>query len=434
MFITRLMFLFSAIFVVLPLLCQPTFASQVELSDNEKKSSAYLLSHTKPNKTYKLNLSEANQKRHVLRTLAKAGKTAENSPQLFKVLNATIKKHQAQARRKGASASTPTRIAASSNAAPQDLNTIINFKVTAPATKSYSATAISSVVGGTNTSIVTVKITSPDGLTVYGTNTQSQMAKGTKLLVTATATNVPSDVTPVTSATFVYIPTTSSDTTVSATASAVLMQPAGGNSTMTEPNYCTDWEGTKCNVYAKTPINTGETTLTAITYCYGEDFTSPIQCDYGAEPSPDFAMKIEGTATFITPIKLPISGSWSAQVVYPEKESCILQYIGGMNDNDLYMPKLNTPWTIDPYDPKKLNWNIPFVLLTSPTSPTSPEDCLSYTDGKKLSFLFQGSVDLTGKGTNAKGTFQFTSSNSQTGQGIFIIPELELRERSSKKD
>ncbi|MGV8894032.1 MAG: Hint domain-containing protein [Burkholderiaceae bacterium] len=415
MYIFRQRILFGAATFALAMLCQPVFADQATLPTSTQNLNAYLLSNTKPNKTYTLNLGNPLHQQQVLETLVAAGKTPQNSPQLFKTLNATIANSSRQLGGTSSGA-TPVMVSASAAAAPQDLNTIIDFEQSSTTTGTFISTAMSTVVGGTNISTIKVDITSPDGKTVYGTNTQSQLAQGTEFLVTATATNVPSNVTPLTQATFTYVATTSTSAAadlITAYATATLMQPAGGNSTMTAPNHCLTWSDTTCTSYSTTPTNTGVATLTPITYCFQRRVAGT--CDYfkpGTSPASSFLITTAGTANFVNTVRSPVSGTWTAQVVSPTGGACVLQYEAPMDGNP--------QWTINTKNPAQLVWNIPQVTTTSPTA------CLKYVSGQVLSFLFTGNVKLSGTGTASQGTFQFTSNTSQTGQGIFIVPTLNL--------
>lgn len=408
--------------LILFTLCKPVFADPVTLSASAQNLNAYLLSNTTPNRTYNLNLGNPALRQKVLDSLAAAGKTPQNSPQLFKTLDATINNSSpppGAGTGVGANAlgAAPTPVSAAAAAAPQDLNTIIDFEQSNAANGTYISTAMSSVVGGTNISTITVDITSPDGSVVYGTNTQSQSAQGTEFLVTATATNVPATVTPISQATFSYVAAPSVDpaNVTTSYATATLMQPAGGNSTLTAPNHCLSWNGNSCTSYSQTPTNTGAATLAPITYCYQRRVSGT--CDYftpGTGPASSFLITTAGTANFINTVQSPVSGTWTAQIVSPTGGSCVLQYEASMaNDPN---------WTINTTVPTQLVWNVPQVTTTNPTA------CLNYVSGQVMSFLLTGNVKLTGTGTASQGTFQFTSNTSQTGQGIFIVPTLNLLE------
>lgn len=394
--------------------------SAVNAEQAAPNSLSQVIAQTTPGKTHTLNLANPAHKQLVLDSLAQGGKTPENSPQLFKALNHTIARQKQKTANLGAAALAPIAVMASPSAAPQDLNTIIDFEENNTSTNSYTATAMQSVVGGTLVSIITVNITSPDGKTVYGTTTQSQHAQGTEFMVTATAANVPSGVTPIANAVFTYVPETSvtaadpDGTSEQKTASTTLMQLANLGC-MTAPNYCTAWSSPNvCSAYSNVCTNTGASSLRSIMVCFQRGPGSGTQCDYynpsATVPASNFIIPSSGTATFNIPILTPLTGNWTAQVIDTTSGgTCVFSQNSALDNN----------WSVSPSSPNVLQWNI------NPLSMASPNACLNNTAGRTLDFFLSGNVKLTGTG-NAQGTFQFTSSNAPIGRGNYIVPKLDF--------
>jgi hypothetical protein len=320
-------------------------------------------------------------------------------------LNAAI-----NAARKGLTAKAnggmPRLVLANANAAPQDFNTIISFNE--PNTGGngiYTASALSSVVGGTTVTNITVSITDPTGTTVYATNQSSQYAQGTDFIVPVTATNVPAGAAaPIAKATITYTPQSGGPQQV-VYASAQLMQPANLGC-MTAPNYCVK-SGANCTSSHSTACtNTGQPSLPAISVCYLRGSAST--CDYfnntGQSPT-NFVFPAAGSVTFSTSIASPLSGTWSAQVQDTVNGGvCVLSQDAAMDSQ----------WSINN---TQLRWNMAQLSLTAPTY------CLHKSGGQSLNFYFTGNVQLTGTGNNASGTYSFTS-NGTAGRGNYIVPQL----------
>lgn len=378
-----------------------TTTSSRTLSGQELEDTQYILKNTKPGKSYILNPAQKNQQQYILRTLEQAGKTAQTAPQLYTALNTGMAA--------AANDTAPQLVTANADAAPQDMNNIIYFDQNGT---NYTSAAVSSVVDGTYSTTLNLKITDQAGTTVYGETSQTQYAQGVNFLVPLPNIAVPTDIVPMTISTATYVATKGGQGTTVVT-TAQVMTPAN-KGCMTAPNYCTKYstDGKSCATYATACTNPASAATKPIKVCYNR--TQPQGCDYinpnMAIPPTSFLIPTSGNVTFSKPITSPLSGTWSAQV-----QNTIT---GGVCIFALSASIANDPnWTIT--NSYQLNWNI------AQLSSIPPQACLSSANGQMLNFYFIGNDISLGTGT---GNFAFTSvvSTASNPAGTYTVPQLEF--------
>ena len=386
------------------------------LAQQEKDDIQYLRDTMRPGAPYRLNLANPIHYRYVMSALRRAGESAQNSPQFFRLLQAASKAKNAQ----DLTAKPELAVVVDDGQPqPQDLNfiNILTLK-TSPAT--FLANGVSSVVNGTQRTLVTMELYTTADNQVYASDYGSTFTQGQYFQEPVTGT-VPSTQPNKTTAgfgLFQYVPQGSSsvtsvlyrtDDTVIPTAACMLA-----------PNYCVR-TGTNCNPgqYQTTCTNNVPNT-TPIKVCYYRG--SQQECDYynqaPAHPT-NFVFPIQGNAQFANNIVSPVSGSVVITLLNPNKGGGCYLNLGGQTPP---VPITSANWSATG---QTVNWNYSAAAFPDPTG------CLEYYNATNTILNMQAYVALQGGGTQPPGfgSFTFTSDRNQIGQpGVYIVPPIQIQQ------
>lgn len=388
---------------------QPGGTTPRPMTAEEAADYAYLLPLLRPGKPYVLNLADPRQQRIALRGLMQANRTPQNAPQTHAAFQAAVRIHAQQARSKKTTL-TPMLLAAPAPGSAQDIAVISNFGD--DGNNVYTATGLSSVIGGTTQTTIKMDLIDTKTNTVYGTTSDTQFALGTNFQVPVFATVAD----PANLAAVATITTTVGSvqkTVVVSTASSI---PAGG-ATMTEPNYCVR-NGNICVIEnGQTKYQTTSTTLVPspppIKICFARG--SQQDCDYfnnTIRPVTSVFFPAAGTAAFgantVDPSYATV-GQFTASIVDP--------VVGG---GCVFTGPLGAGWSLA--NPSTLQWNLPQLSLTNPTQ------CLIRSGGHAVNFIFYVEAPLKTAGGNSTGFVTLSSASPPKFPGNYGIPQLYLED------
>lgn len=402
----------------LPIKSVPLATQARAMTAEEKEDFVLIESETKPGAPYKLDLANPQHYRFIINTFARVGETPEKSPEFFRRLK---KGHDegvaANAAKRGAPQKALLAIAQDTTPTPQDLNFIAQFSAL-NTSGAYQAKGLSSVVGGTQVTLISMELYSVQNGNVYATNQgqTSQYAQGTDFQVPVTG-QTPSGLTNTTSKAqgmFAYVPVNSQSGVpiVIYYSSENTFDPT--TPCMSQPNYCVRNNGQCVSGQYQTACTNTVANTTPIEVCYYRG--SQQECDYWnstAHPT-DFVFPLSGNATYPTP---PVS----APLGYVNIALQNPLVGGGCN---VYFQQLGTLnpayWTITG---NTINWNYPAAAFPN------KGDCISYYDGTNTYLWMTGSVALQGTETQPPGygALNFTSDRTQLGiPGVSIIPAMYI--------
>jgi len=381
----------------------------------------YLLSHIPPDVPYKLNPAQMNQKRHILRSLEADGHIPSQSPAFHKALGRAVA-HALKTRKANvvaAQAPPAAVINAASNDSVQDINmiTIFTSSPAGPGQYSDSATALSSVVGGTAVTAILLELADPVTKQVYASNSSTQYYQGTNdaLTLAATMTNPAL----IARATINYTPLSGPQKGIAQTVVVWAGQKVIPTSPcMTAPNFCSQWDDpqqkNRCLANATACTNTSPVSANPITVCYSR--TGPA-CDYynpGPAHPTNFVFPTAGNVNFSPAPLNPVSGNVTSVLQDPNSGGgCILETA---------IPIIQEQWTVSG---NTLAWNI------NPVSNNDPTGCLNHYDGKIVNFGLKARINLDGKtpsGQQITGEIAFSSDKSLIVTGVSLVPQLNILE------
>lgn len=397
-------------------------ATQARLMTQEEKEDFLMIgSETKPGAPYRLDLANPKHYRFILNTFARVGETPEKSPEFFRRLKKGHDDGMAANAAKHASPQKATlaiATAADGTPTPQDLNFIAQFSaLSAPG--SYQAKGLSSVVGGTITTLISMELYSVENGYVYATNQgkTAQYAQGTDFQVPVSGQTQPglTDTTSKAQGMFAYVPVNdpNSPPIVVYYTSESTYDPT--NPCMSQPNYCIRNDQQQClsGQYQTACTNT-VTNTTPIKVCYYRG--SQQECDYWNPTShpTNFVFPVSGNTTYPAPAVSPLLGYVNIALQNP--------LVGG--GCNVYFQQLGT---LDPTywtsNGNTVNWNYPAAAFPN------TGDCIAYYDGTNTYLWMTGSISLQGSPGKPPGygAINFTSDRSQIGiKGVSIIPAMYI--------
>ncbi|ETW99039.1 MAG: hypothetical protein ETSY2_41675 [Candidatus Entotheonella gemina] len=390
------------------------FAQGRQWTAEEKEDLAYLDKHTEPGATYRLSLGHPNQYRHVMNALKRAGITPENAPQLHKVIEQT---------RQSASQDAPA-LPFVELGIPQPINIIESFEQVNERT--YAATCLSSVYGGTDASLILADLYHETDDNVYASKFDIQYGQGTyfKVSVQGTEPDSNTDTTSNAMCTFVYVPKgemmgvyfvkQSQDTTATTLGC------------MEQPNYCKrDGVGYCISGQYHTECSNKEKNPAPIEVCYYRG--SQKKCDYwNPEGHPkNFVFPLQGYIDFGKKVaKLPLSkrpiGNVTIDLVNPIKGGgCPMLF-----EKDKSLDKKY--WSVSDENRRRLNFNYPAAAFPD------PEQCLNLYGGTSMNFNMEVSVLLhreSGVPIPVRADATFTSDRTQAGKpGVYLVPPIHIQQ------
>lgn len=402
-----------------------------ELSAEVKADIKALDAEVQPGIAHRLDLANPLHYRYIVETFKRAGKTPENSPQLFKSLENG--RNIGLARLKSTGAPPAKALAASSNSDSgiESLNFIATFSQDNGATASgaqannlsanagqpgYQATGMSSVVGGTTATNIVMELYEVETGKVYASKSLSEYNQGTDFRVQVQGQVPSGDNNPTTKAQglFYYFPKDAGpngEPVVFIQTYQDTLNPT--SACMSQPNYCKrDNNGNCTSTYESSCTNTVPNTA-AIKLCWWRG--SQQECDYwnsNAHPT-NFVFPLSGSATFPNTVVNPAVGVTSIYLQNPSGGGCkvYFQQTGGLD------PQY---WTANN---QTISWNYPASAFPN------TGNCINYYDGTAANLWVIAYISLNGSGTQAPpfGTLNFTSDRSNIGvPGVNIIPPLYI--------
>lgn len=388
------------------------------MTPEERDDIAAMEAETQAGIPYRLDLSNRRHYRFIMNTLARVGETPSKSPEFFRRLKkGHLRGTAANKAKNGMPSKAIMAINPSVAPAPQDLNFIAQFTAQS-APGSYRATGLSSVMGGTQATLISMELYDSNNK-VYATNQgrTSQYAQGTDFQV-AVSGQVPSGLSNTTTKAqgmFAYVPVNSttglpiviyyrSDDTVDPTSPC-----------MSLPNYCVRDGYSNCvsGQYRTACTNTVDN-RNPIKICWYRG--SQQECDYwnGTSHPDNFVFPLAGSAQYPTaPVSPPI-GFVNIALQNPIKG-------GGCNVFFKQLGALDPAnWTVSG---NSISWNYPATAF-----PNTGE-CINYYDGTSTYLWMTGSVALQGTATQPPGygALNFTSDRTQIGvPGVSTIPGMYI--------
>jgi len=429
---------FLTLAVLAPFASPPVQAVPKALSVEYQADLKALDAEVPPGAPHRLDLANPLHYRYVTETFKRAGKTPENSPQLFKTLE--IGRDRGLEALK-ASGKQPSRaIAASSETSDgiENLNFIATFSqdngVTSAKLKAsaqpgyqakaqaqansqpgYQATGISSVNGGTTTTSIVMELYEVETGKVYATQSQTQYGQGTDFRVQVAGLVPSADGNPTTQAKglFYYYPANASPIDPPVVYVQTFQDTLNPSSAcLNQPNYCVRSNGNCTGSYETSCTNTKANT-TAIKLCWYRG--SQQECDYWnstAHPT-NFVFPLSGSATFPNTVVSPPAGVTSIYLQNPSGGGCKVYFQQGTVLEQQY-------WTANG---STISWNYPASAFPN------TGNCINYYDGTTAYLWVTAYVALNGSQGQEPpfGTLNFTSDRTYLGTpGVNIIPPLYI--------
>jgi|GEM_PF-1611438 len=382
----------------------------------------------RPGTPYRLNLANPLHYRYITETLQRAGKTPENSPQLFRTLKAGRNSGLAELKKSGGKPARAVAASSENSGGIQNLNFIATFSQdnSAPASKSmtlaatdsqpgYQATGISSVAGGTTTTSIVMELYEVETGKVYATQSSTQYGQGTDFRVQVTGRVPNADGSPTTQAKglFLYYPANAGPIDPPVVYTQTFQDTLNPSSAcLNQPNYCVRSNGNCTGSYETSCTNTKANT-TAIKLCWYRG--SQQECDYwnsNAHPT-DFVFPLSGSATFPNTVVSPPAGVTSIYIQNPTGGGCNVYFQQGTVLESQY-------WTVNG---STISWNYPASAFPN------TGNCINYYDGTQAYLWVTAYVALNGSGSQEPpfGTLNFTSDRTYIGTpGVNIIPPLYI--------
>ncbi|OPA86107.1 hypothetical protein BFW87_25490 [Pseudomonas fluorescens] len=381
-----------------------------------------------PGIPHRLDLANPLHYRYILETYKRAGKTPQNSPQLFKTLEKGRNLGLAELKKSGTK---PLKALAVSNENSTDGIENLNFIATFsqdngaassnPQTKAltssqpgYQATGVSSVVGGTFATNIVMELYEVDTGMVYASKSLSEYNQGTDFRVQVEGQVPSTNGNPTTKAKalFYYLPKSSGPDAPPVMYIQTYQDTVNPTSAcLNQPNYCVrDNKGNCTGSYETSCTNTKPNT-TAIKLCWYRG--SQGECDYWnptAHPT-NFVFPLQGSATYPNTVVSPAVGVTSIYLQNPSGGGCkvYFQQAGGLD------PQY---WTVNG---QTISWNYPASAFPN------TGNCIGYYDGTAANLWVIAYISLNGSSTQDPpfGTLNFTSDRSNIGvPGVSIIPPL----------
>lgn len=394
----------------------------VRLSANELSDLTALHAEMTPLVANRLSMSNPLHYRVLMAALERSGESPDKSPELFRRLQAT---HE-----RGVSALDgavpPLAVAAVTEeddpANPQDLNFIASLSEVENSQSDHQAMALSSIVGGTQQTSISLELYTLSDGHVYASTSQSQYAQGVNFSLSVSGTEASGDGTTQAMAYFIYTPNTSSTALAEEAEPLVLVASSAQASTvdtvnpnaacMLQPNYCVRNDGNCVPDQYQTACTNEVDNRTPIKTCWYRG--SQAECDYWnstAHPT-DLAFPMSGNATFPNEVVTPANPAVTIALQNPVKG-------GGCN---VFFQTSSDPqyWSASG---ATITWNFPSAAFPN------TGDCIAYYDGTTANLWMQAAVPLqgTGGGQPPYGSLNFTSDRSQIGiPGVYIIPQMYI--------
>lgn len=416
--------------VLAPVATVPAQATPQALHVDTRADIKALDAEVKPGVPHRLDLANPLHYRYITETFKRAGKTPENSPQLFRSLEngrdigtAALKKN----------ATRPNKALAVNAAASdgiQNLNFIATFsqdnsvganqakaQATLAATQpGYQATGISSVVGGTTATSIVMELYEVETGNVYATKSSSQYGQGTDFRVQVEGLVPAADGNPTTQAKglFYYYPANAGPIDPPVVFTQTFQDTLNPTSAcLNQPNYCVrDGNGNCTGSYETSCTNTKANTQ-QIKLCWYRG--SQQECDYwnsNAHPT-DFVFPLSGSATFANTVVSPPAGVTSIYIQNPAGGGCNVYFQQGSVLEQQY-------WTANG---QTISWNYPASAFPN------TGNCINYYDGTAAYLWVTAYVSLNGSQGQEPpfGTLNFTSDRAYIGTpGVNIIPPLYI--------
>ncbi|HYO76011.1 MAG TPA: Hint domain-containing protein [Thermoanaerobaculia bacterium] len=261
--------------------------------DEARDEIAYIRSLTTPREQFINNLADDRQLRFTLRNLKKAGRTPQNAPQLF----ATVAHQRARHKQ-----SPPLSAALVADPAPDDqritLNTIADLGAVANTPATYSTTGLSTVPGGTISTVAVVQLFDGSNNNPIGTGASTQQFGEGENLTTVQTSAAAQALSSVGS----YLQVTMQES-VNADPVTVTVQTVAAVGPVNPPDVTAP-----IHVFQKPPNQ-------YITICLSRKLKPDTNCDYGpfekANANPIVQLPVSGSITYPAPIdtKRIIAGS-----------------------------------------------------------------------------------------------------------------------------
>ncbi len=375
----------------------------------ELEAHEYIRAHTQPGTPYRLDLADPKQKIALLAAMKRGGQSKEKSPRLYQVIDAPPREK----------AQKPLSLFADqASGRPMDLNYIPLFDDTTG--NRYHAASLSSILGGSHVTAVTLEIFEQTSGRVLKSQTFTQYAQGTNftnMLDTTLPPNYHGNLEAI--AYYTYIPNSwPADTTASVNVAYRTIDLVNPNDAcMLQPNYCVrDGNGNCIAGQYQTSCTNKVANSTPIKVCYFRG--SQAECDYWHQAPnhpTNFVFPIKGWVVFPSEVVGPPSGQITISLQNPA--------YGGGGGCYVYASQfapLGSSWT-NSGDTAKWAYD-------SAAFPDSGH-CINYYDGTMTLMRFSGNVALQGDSTQAPpmGSFLFTSDSTMIGQpGVSKIPLMYL--------
>lgn len=394
----------------------------VRLSARELSDLTALHAEMTPHVANRLSLSNALHYRVLMAALERSGESPDKSPELFRRLQAAHKRGFAALD----GAAPPTAVAAVTEdddpANPQDLNFIASLSEIANTQSDHQATALSSIVGGTQQTSISLELYTLSNGHVYASTSQSQYAQGVNFSLSVSGTETSGDGTTQAMAYFIYTPNTSRAALGEEAEPLVLAANSAQASTvntvnptaacMQQPNYCVR-NGSNCvqGQYQTTCTNEVDN-RTPIKTCWYRG--SQAECDYWnstAHPT-NLTFPMSGNATFPNQVVTPANPAVTIALQNPTNGGGCNVFFQNSSDPQYWSASGAT-----------ISWNFPAAAFPN------TGDCIAYYDGTTANLWMQAAVPLqgTGSGQPPYGSLNFTSDRSQIGiPGIYIIPQMYI--------
>lgn len=380
-----------------------------------------------PGIPHRLDLANPLHYRYITETFKRAGKTPENSPQLFRSLEKGRDIGVAELKKNAARPNRALAVNATATDGIQNLNFIATFsqdngasankaKTTlAAAQPGYQATGISSVVGGTTSTSIVMELYEVETGKVYATQSSSQFSQGTDFRVQVSGLLPAADGNPTTQAKglFYYYPANAGPIEPPVVFVQTFQDTLNPTSAcLNQPNYCVRNNGNCTGTYETTCTNTKANT-TPIKLCWYRG--SQQECDYwNADAHPtNFVFPLSGSATFANTVVSPPAGVTSIYIQNPAGGGCNVYFQQGTVLEQLY-------WTAKD---QTISWNYPASAFPN------TGNCINYYDGTAANLWVTAYVSLNGSPGQQPpfGTLNFTSDRTYLGTpGVNIIPPLYI--------
>lgn len=395
------------------------------LSASELSDLKTLHAEMTPHVTNRLSMSNELHYRVVMGALERSGENAEQSPELFRRLQAA---HQRGIAARG-DAAPPKAVPANDGADPadpQDLNFIASLSEVDNTVADHRATALSSIVGGTQQTSITMQLYTLSNGHVYASTSGSQYAQGVNFSLSLSGTEVTGDGTTQAMAYFIYTPYTSraglaEDELIVLAASSAPASSAQASTIntvnptaacMLQPNYCVR-NGASCipGQYQTSCTNQVDN-RTPIKTCWYRG--SQAECDYWnatAHPT-NLVFPMSGNASFPNQVVTPANPAVTIALQNPTSGGGCNVFFQNSSDPEYWSANGST-----------ITWNFPAAAFPN------TGDCIAYYDGTTANLWMQAAVPLQGSGGGQPpyGSLNFTSDRSQIGvPGVYIIPQMYI--------